>query len=932
MTFEHRVHERCACGAVESRHATAAPRAFPLGAAARVYERPRPFRVEHVALELSLDVDNRSVDGTAVLDVQRVDAAASTLILDAVGLVVHSVTAAAGPRRPLPARGAPPPREDEGSFRPVPFDADGESLHVTLEAGWTTGAIRIRWKARPRRGMYFLAPDEHVTERPRQVWTQCQDEDARRIFPCHDKPHEKSTWDIRVRVPAGWTALSNGELVSAPAEHRAGSFHWVMRQPMPSYLFSLVAGEFETIEDRIGELPLTYLFPRGRTEDARRAFGRTPEMVALFEERTGVRYPYPKYAQVVVSDFTFGGMENTTATTMYEHILFDERAAIDVTSDDLVAHELAHHWFGDLVTCRDWSQAWLNEGFATYMESIDREAHKGRDEYEHGLLGELGGYVAEARGRYRRPLVCQDYELPIDLFDRHLYEKGALVLHLLRTELGDAAFWSGVRAYLARHAHGVVETRDLQRALEASSGRSLERFFEQWTQRPGHPELSVKAAWVDGALTVDVKQGQSTAALPSIAGEALAVPLFALELTLDVLDGDGRATRHRVRVDRAAQSYAVPAPERPAGLVIDADLRVLGEIDADLPGDWLRFALRRAPTARGRVLSAQALVKRNEPATVETLREVLLREEEFWGVRAEAAATLGDLRIDDAFRALEEGAKVGHPKVRRAVATALGKYRTPAAAAALEPLALSDRSYLVEAAAARALGATRQPRAFDVLVELLERPSWADVIRCGALDGLASLRDDRAIPHLTAKLRYGVPPRARRAAILALAQLSQDRKTREALEEQLDDGDAHVLHDVVRALGEIGDPRSRPQLARLLDRDVEGRVRRKVREVLRDLVGPPRRETAALRDELETLRKDHADLVSRLGKMEARLSPATKPRATTKTTAKTTTSARITTRTKTKTKAPSASGGSRTTPRAGAGKDAGARPTQRGLR
>ena len=155
-------------------------------------------------------------------------------------------------------------------------------------------------------------------------------------------------------------------------------------------------------------------------------------------------YPWNKYAQVVVSDFIFGGMENTTATTMYEHILLDERAAIDITSDDLIAHELAHQWFGDYVTCRDWSEGWLNEGFATFFEHVWREKHLGRDEYDYGLKADLDAYLGEAHGRYRRPIVCQDYDAPLDLFDRHLYEKGGLVLHALRVELGDALFWKGV--------------------------------------------------------------------------------------------------------------------------------------------------------------------------------------------------------------------------------------------------------------------------------------------------------------------------------------------------------------------------------------------------------------------------------------------------------------------------------------------------------
>jgi aminopeptidase N len=192
-------------------------------------------------------------------------------------------------------------------------------------------------------------------------------------------------------------------------------------------------------------------------------------------------------------------MENTTATTLYEHVLLDARAALDVSSNDLVAHELAHQWFGDYVTCRDWSHGWLNEGFATFFEHVEREARLGRDEYDWGIAGDLDAYLGEANGRYTRPIVCRDYQAPIDLFDRHLYEKGGLVLHMLRRELGDELFWRGVTHYLDRHAHGIVETNDLMRAFEEVSGTSLERFFDHWVYRPGHPDLRVKIAWEDGS-------------------------------------------------------------------------------------------------------------------------------------------------------------------------------------------------------------------------------------------------------------------------------------------------------------------------------------------------------------------------------------------------------------------------------------------------
>src|SRR6185312_10036150 len=199
---------------------------------------------------------------------------------------------------------------------------------IVIPARVTAASIRVRYRAVPRRGMYFLSPDEHVPQRPRQVWTQCQDEDARHIFPCHDKPHVKQTTELEVKVPEGWYALSNGELV----RKEGGLYHWKMNEPHPSYLFTLVAGEFACIDDDVDGLPVSYLVPKGREADGRRTFGRTPDMIRRFGELLGVAYPWNKYAQVVVSDFIFGGMENTTATTMYEHVMIDERAAIDITS------------------------------------------------------------------------------------------------------------------------------------------------------------------------------------------------------------------------------------------------------------------------------------------------------------------------------------------------------------------------------------------------------------------------------------------------------------------------------------------------------------------------------------------------------------------------------------------------------------------------
>jgi aminopeptidase N len=282
----------------------------------------------------------------------------------------------------------------------------------------------------------------------------------------------------------------------------------------------------------------------------------------------------------------------------------------------------------------------------------------------------------------------------------------------------------------------------------------------------------------------------------------------------------------------------------------------------------LRAQLSDAPTARGRMLAIPALAKLDDPPTTEALGRTLAGDDEFWGVRAEAASALGQLRSEEAFAILSAQVKTNHPKVRRAIVGALGCFRTSKALEVLKPLALRDPSYLVEAEAARALGCTRQAAAFDTLLDVIDRRSWADVIRTGAIDGLAQLRDERAIPHVTTRTRYGVSTRGRRAAILALPKLSGDRRTREVLEDLLDSADPYVRVDVVRALSDLGDVKSRPALHRQLERDLDGRVRRRIREALRDLGGAGKREADRLRDELESLRGEHAELKSRLAKIE----------------------------------------------------------------
>ena len=845
--------------------APAANRTFAFPTTTRKYERSRPFRIDHIALDLALDVDKKRVEGTATLRLHRVDEQATTIELDAIAFEVTRITIAGERAR---------------------YTYDDATLTIEIPRSLASFDLVIAYAATPKRGLYFLAPDEHVLDRPKQVWSQCQDEDARYWIPCHDKPHVKQTTELKIQVPRDWFALSNGTLVASEKREGGAFFHWKQDKPHSSYLISLAAGEFAVLEGAspakgarkgAGELAVTYYVPKGREADGARTFERTPAMIALFERKTGVKYPWAKYAQIVVHDFIFGGMENTSATTMYEHILLDERAAIDVDMDGLVAHELAHQWFGDYVTCRDWSEGWLNEGWATYMELVWKdegtEPGAGRDEYDYALKGEFDIYLQEDAGRYRRPIVSRDYEQPIDLFDRHLYQKGACVLHALRRAVGDKAFWSGVSSYLQAHALSVVESRDLQRALEASSGRSLDRIFDAFVHGGGHPELEVTVerdrGGEDGApqLVVGIRQTQKVDETTR---------LYEGPLVLEIAETGGKTRRETIHLRAAKDTYVLDAKDA-SFVVIDPDGDLLAAIELKVPSDMLRAQLAGGATARARWLAAIALGKRDDVKTVDALGKALADEAEFWAVRAESAEALGEIRGERAFDLLKKAVKTPHAKVRRAVVRAIGRFKTSAAAEVLKPVALKDRSYLVESDAARALGATRQASGFDTLVEVLDRASWADVVRAGAADGLASLRDDRAIPHLSARTAYGHDSPGRRACLLALARLDTSRKTRELLEERLDDVDVYVRATAVRGLELIGDVKARPALTARLEREDAGTVRRRLREALRDLTSGREAELRRVKDELDKVRDEGHEVRARLAKLEARLGEETPP-------------------------------------------------------
>lgn len=696
------------------------------------YAPDRTCDVEHLSLELAVDLPGRSADAVCTQTLRAAYGPFDRITLDAWDLRIRSVR--------------------DGRGRDLPYTYIDRKLTVRFpEPVAESERLVISYRVEePVDGLFFVGPDECEPGVEWQLWSQGEDEGARHWIPCHDAPNERFTVDLRVTAESKYACIANGALVSSEERGGKRTWHYSEGVAIPSYLVSLVVGVFNRIEDRWNGIPVEYWVEPGREADGRRSFGRTPDMIEFFSRQLDCPFPYEKYAQVAVRHFHFGGMENASATTQTEGTLHDERASLDFSSDELVAHELAHQWFGDLVTCKSWTHAWLNEGFATYFEALWKEWDKGREEFDYEMVQNADAYLAEP---YRRAISTPRYSFPFELFDAHLYPKAGWVLHMLRRRLGDELFWKAVRLYLNRHAPGVAETIDLMRAFEDATGRSLGCFFDQWIYSPGHPELEGELSWDgdNGWVKLAVKQTQKRE------GD---VPVFRVPLRVEARLADGTVTGMTFELESVEQTFHLPLPSPPVWALVDPEAAVLREMKIKTPPAWAEAALldqTHDPRVHARVDLVRQLANEAGAKATEILARVL-REDPFWGVQGEAAGSLAKLRTPAALEALIAATGLEHPKARRAVMTALGQFKSPRAAKALLAVAQQgDASYFVQQQALASLGRCAGREAAEELRsqlrEALDRRDWHDAIALGAVAGLASARDEGALDELLAAAR-----------------------------------------------------------------------------------------------------------------------------------------------------------------------------------
>ena len=761
------------------------------------YARTRDYDLQHSKIALRFDVDQKKVLGDVIHSVSILRDGTSKVIFDSVGLTIQSVAV---------------------NKSPAKFETTPAKLIVPLPAASHLGEkfdIEIRYEGKPTKGMYFILPDKDYPGQAKEIWTQGESEDTRYYLPTYDYPNDRLTTETILTVPASWITVANGKLVSVTDAGNAMKT-WTWRESVPSstYLITVVAGEFDEVKDSLHGLPLTYYAPKGRGDRIVANYARTPAMIDLFNKKLGVEYPWEKYAQVMVDDFVAGGMENSSATTNAATSLKNPKLVPEFPGDEdpLISHELAHQWFGDLVTCKDWGDIWLNEGFATFFETVWSESHFSKEQTDYDRWMSARDWFSYSV-LYTKPIVRFDFDESSE-FDGNAYDKGGWVLFMLRHQIGEDAFWRGLKHYLEVNRGKNVVTSDLIKAIEESNHIDVDRFFNEWVYGAGAPKFDVAYTYDDAKHQVALKVKQTQ----KVEGR---VGLFHVPVDVEITTPSGPKL-YSISVSKDAETFVLPSDAAPLMVLFDRGGYLLKTAEFHKEKkEWL-YQLKNAAEFFDRADAVIALGRiKNDDEVVAALGNAL-NADKAPSIRALSAEALGRIAGPAALQQLLGALNTNdEPSVRFRIVAALGNFKDDAGVAAkLEAIAHQDHSYRARASALQALGRLKSPNAFSILEAAVAGDSPDGFLRDAALRGLGSLGTGKGVPILREWSAAGKPIEARNAALASLARADKDDKdiTRQ-IAAYLTDPRFLIRETAILALGNRGDASAIPALEAVLHAD-----------------------------------------------------------------------------------------------------------------
>ncbi len=838
------------------------------GGDVRHYAPQRNVKMEHLVLDITPDFKARNLEGKATLTFRPLLPPVTEVKLDAVDLDVHSLTA---------------------SEKLAGYQVTTDAIVVTFEAPLPTNketTVTVSYKAEPKLGIYFRTPEMGYKPGDTHLFSQGEEIEARQWYPGFDAPNGKFTSEMICRVPEGMTAISNGRLVSEEKDPATGlvAIHWSQEKPLANYLVTLTAGYLKKLEGHYKELPLAFYTPASEIMDATNSFKDTADMIGYFEQEIGVPYPWAKYYQICVNDFVEGGMENTSATTLTDSTLYPDATAGTRESIGLVSHELAHQWFGDLVTCKDWGNIWLNESFATYYETLYREHKEGHDSMLYELYGRARGILANNDDT--TPIVRRNYATAHDMFGYLTYPKGGWVLHMLRSELGPELYRRCIKTYLERHQYGNVVTEDLREVVEELSGRSFDQFFDQWLYHGHFPELEISYSWDEQAklAKVSVRQTQKVDAN---------VLLFSLPLTVRFTGKFGTADKN-VRVAEREQEFSFKFDSAPELVRIDPEYTLLAKVSFTPSGAMLARQLTNQNDVIGRLLAIEQLSPKKDNDSIGKLKKAL-KEDAFFGVRESAAEALRGMHTDEAFEALLDSQQQPDERVRRSVLAGIsGFYREKSyeiSRAAVE----TEKNPDLATGPLRALGGYNKPDVQQTLLKFLGSDSWQNELAAGAIAGIRSQDDPAYIEPLLETLstrEAAFTSRGLAQGLTTLGYLARNEekkdKVREFLLRHVNDKKRFVGVAAISALGTLGDAKAIGALETFTTASKDEPAKQAADRAVADLRAgrKPVDDFKNVRQEVLDLEKSNRTLKQELDELKKKVAAVTTAAATTNAPAK----------------------------------------------
>lgn len=756
------------------------------------YPPERFFDIISLRLEIIPNFQTHTIEGDATYFIKLLSEEMNEICFDSVELQVTNLTV---------------------NGNKADFILQDDQIRIIIPQSISTKelTINIQYAAKPREGLYFRTSQMGYPPTDTHLFTQGEAISSRYWFPCYDAPDERLSSELICWVPEGMIAFSNGKLIDKGNDPIRGLsfFHWRQNKPHTTYLVTLVAGFFNGIETNWHGIPVSFYAPPTLASYIKNSFEGTIEMLAFFEEATGYPFPWDKYTQVCVRDFVAGGMENTSLTVLTHRTLFPEEMKDTRSSRSLVAHELAHQWFGDLVTCEDWAHIWLNEGFATYFENLYRKNWLGNEEflYQKWLsANQIFSYTNDLR-----PIVWRGYKDPDEQFDYRTYPKAAWILHMIHSQIGETLWKEVIKEYLHRFAFHSVETDDFKRVLEDVTGLQWDRFFDQWLRQGGFPILKVHYSWdpTQQIAQLNIKQTQPlTNTLPYV---------FPLKIRFGSLN---EVSNFTVRVRQPDQTFSFKLSFTPQWVRIDPELELLAKIDIELPYNMWEslLTLNADPISRIVAISKLAESYINEK-TISLIREILQKDPVYF-VRIEAAKTLGRLSHIEAWKALAATADDADPKVRLQVWKELSKCYLPELRILILERIEKETNPEIQAAMLKCLRYWKDEDVKKLLIDALWKDYPTDELAIAALDVIEQWEDpqliEQIIPWLQNRKSKFIESHLESKTLRVIARLGKNLDQKEhlldLLKGYLNDQRKNVLLAAIDSMGILQDPNAVPIL------------------------------------------------------------------------------------------------------------------------